>query len=241
MRRTRPSPAMVVACLALFVALSGSAIALSRGSVGTRALKAGAVTTAKLKNGSVIGRKIRNGAVKSAKLRGGAVLSDKLATAAVTQPKIAAGAVTSNGLASDSVRRRKIAGSAVTSAKLANGAVTGPKLADGAVTAAKLAPDSVTGANVVDGSLGLSDIARTVAMVSFDPASVAGGSCGSQTVPTPGSLDAQPTLVLTGTAWDNRLFVAAAESEADQTSVLICNPTGGAVDGAAGELIFVRF
>jgi hypothetical protein len=221
MRLTRPSPAMVVACLALFVALTGSAIALSKGSVGTRALKKGAVTTQKLDNGAVIGRKIRDGSVKGPKLRAGAVTADK----------ISAGAVTSDALATDSVRRRKIAGSAVSEAKLANGAVTNPKLG----------ADSVTGPKVVDGSLGLADIARSAATVSFDPGSVGAGACESQTVPTPGSLDGQPTLVLTGAGWDNRLFVGAAESEANQTSILVCNATVAAIDGSAGELIFARF
>ena len=231
MRPTRPSPAMVIACLALFVALGGSAIALSKRSVGTRELKGGAVSAPKLKNGAVIGRKIRDGAVKTSKLRGDAVTADK----------IDSGAVTSDGLANHSVRRRKIAGSAVSRAKLQNGAVSEAKLADGSVTGSKLAAGSVTGANVVDGSLALADFARSVQTESFDPAPVGAQACESQLVATAGSQDGQPTLVLTGAGWDNRLFVAAAESEANQTSVLICNETAGQIDGAAGELIFARF
>jgi hypothetical protein len=52
----RPSPAMVVACIALFVALSGAGYAaytLPRNSVGTAQLKANAVTSVKIKNGQV--------------------------------------------------------------------------------------------------------------------------------------------------------------------------------------------
>ena len=48
----RPSPAMVVACAALFVALSGvgyTAIVLPANSVGTKHLKKNAVTSAKVK------------------------------------------------------------------------------------------------------------------------------------------------------------------------------------------------
>lgn len=54
--RRRPSPALVVATLALFVALGGTsyaAIALPRDSVGTIQLKAGAVTSPKVRDGSL--------------------------------------------------------------------------------------------------------------------------------------------------------------------------------------------
>ena len=59
MRRIRrPSPALVVACLALAVALSGSAVAasvaLAPNSVGTPQLRNNAVTSAKVKNGTLV-------------------------------------------------------------------------------------------------------------------------------------------------------------------------------------------
>jgi hypothetical protein len=53
--------ANVVSCLALFVALSGSAYAaaqLKKNSVGSKQIKANAVTTAKIKKGAVTGAKI---------------------------------------------------------------------------------------------------------------------------------------------------------------------------------------
>src|SRR5687767_1196565 len=52
----RPSPALVVASLALLVALSGTgyaAVVLPRGSVGTVQLKNGAVTSPKVKDSSL--------------------------------------------------------------------------------------------------------------------------------------------------------------------------------------------
>jgi hypothetical protein len=56
--RLRPSPAMVVACLALGIALGGTsyaAITLPRNSVGTKQLKKNAVTGPKVKNNSLTG------------------------------------------------------------------------------------------------------------------------------------------------------------------------------------------
>jgi len=54
--RLRPTPALIVACVALIIALGGTsyaAITLPAGSVGTKQLKYGAVTSAKVKNGSL--------------------------------------------------------------------------------------------------------------------------------------------------------------------------------------------
>src|ERR671910_16545 len=55
----RPSPAMVVACLALLIALGGTSVAavtaIPRNSVGTPQLKKNTVVSAKVKNGSLRG------------------------------------------------------------------------------------------------------------------------------------------------------------------------------------------
>jgi hypothetical protein len=52
-----PSPALVIACIALFVSLGGvtyAAVKLPRGSVGTVQLKKNAVTSVKVKNGALL-------------------------------------------------------------------------------------------------------------------------------------------------------------------------------------------
>jgi hypothetical protein len=58
LRRFRPSPAMVIACIALGVALGGTSVAaiqaLPRNSVGTKQLKKNAVVSAKVKNRSLL-------------------------------------------------------------------------------------------------------------------------------------------------------------------------------------------
>src|SRR2546430_11735326 len=70
--RFRPSPAMLVACAALIVALGGTSYAvtqLPKNSVGTPQLKKGAVTSPKIKNGTIIGadvNKAKLGKVPSA-------------------------------------------------------------------------------------------------------------------------------------------------------------------------------
>jgi Collagen triple helix repeat (20 copies) len=57
MRSRKPSPAMLVALLALFVALGGSsyaALTLPKGSVGSKQLRKNAVTSPKVKPGSLL-------------------------------------------------------------------------------------------------------------------------------------------------------------------------------------------
>lgn len=69
--RFRPSPAMLVALLALFVSLGGVGYAATK--VGTRQIRNGAVTAKKLHKNAVKTKKIRNGAVTGAKLANGSV------------------------------------------------------------------------------------------------------------------------------------------------------------------------
>jgi hypothetical protein len=63
-RVKRPSPAMVVAVIALVLALTGTAFAaLGKNSVGSRQLKSKAVTTGKIANNAVNGAKVANGSL----------------------------------------------------------------------------------------------------------------------------------------------------------------------------------
>ena len=64
-----PSPAMIVACVALFVALGGTsyaAIVLPANSVGTKQIKKNAVTGAKIKNATLTGAKIKDASLTGA-------------------------------------------------------------------------------------------------------------------------------------------------------------------------------
>jgi hypothetical protein len=114
---------MAVALLALFVALGGSAWAVSK--VGTNQLKNNAVTTPKI--------------------RASAVNASRLANGAVTGPKIAPGAVGFDALADSAVQGSKIAPLAVGSGSLANGSVTATKLAEGAVGGSNVSVTSIYG------------------------------------------------------------------------------------------------
>lgn len=68
---SRPSPAMIVAIVALIAALGGSAYAA--GKIGSRQLKKNAVSTKKIKDDAVTSAKLANNAVTAGKLATGAV------------------------------------------------------------------------------------------------------------------------------------------------------------------------
>lgn len=71
LKPTRPNHAVVVAYLALFVALGGSAYAfhLGKNSVGPKQLKKNAVTTAKIKNEAVTAGKVKKGTLTGTQVK----------------------------------------------------------------------------------------------------------------------------------------------------------------------------
>jgi hypothetical protein len=87
LRGLRPSPALIVACLALFVAMGGVGYAAIK-------LKPNSVKTKNLKNGAVKEAKIADGAVSTPKLAPNAVSTDKIQDDAVTGPKVKDGSLT---------------------------------------------------------------------------------------------------------------------------------------------------
>jgi hypothetical protein len=91
--RRRPSPATVLASIALLVALGGTGVAameaiVPNNSVGTPQLKASAVTAGKIAPNAVTNVKIANNAVSNAKIGTNAITNSKLAGGAVTSAKV---------------------------------------------------------------------------------------------------------------------------------------------------------
>jgi hypothetical protein len=147
----RPTPALVVAVVALVAAMSGAAVALpgknqvkgndiAKGAVKAKSIAKGAVGSKQIKGKSIRGNRLKDGAIRHKQLREGAVTSAKLLDAAVTTAKIL----------DDAITGEKIAGAAITAAKIANGAITAAKIADGAITGQQVAPNGLDSSNISD-------------------------------------------------------------------------------------------
>jgi len=113
-----PSPALVVASLALLLALGGIG-----GAAVTQAPPKNSVGTAQLKSNAVTTPKIKSNAVAAAKIASNAVVAAKIASSAVSSAKIAAGAVTADKVATDAVTTEKVQDGSITAADLAPGVV----------------------------------------------------------------------------------------------------------------------
>lgn len=107
--------ANAMSMIAVFIALGGSAFALTVGknSVGSRQIKPNAVTSSELKNNSVTTPKIKNGAVTAAKLGAGSV----------TTAALGAGSVATAALGANSVTGAQIQNGAIGTADIAPGAL----------------------------------------------------------------------------------------------------------------------
>jgi hypothetical protein len=153
----------VLGLLAIFIALSGTAVAAGDGPTASSS----AVSNAKFKK-----LKKRVGALES-KLN--APVSGDLDG---TYPNltIRSNAVTTGKLANNAVTNTKIANNAVTETKIADTAVTTGKLADLAVNSAKLGDNAVTSAKILNGEVRAGDLGALTLRTAVDADVPTGGS-----------------------------------------------------------------
>lgn len=102
-RTWRPSPAIVVATIALVAAVGGTTYAQT--TINGADIRAKSIAGTKLKNQAVGTAQLRNFAVQTRDIQTGAVNVSKLQRGAVTAPKIARNAVGTAAIAANSVTR----------------------------------------------------------------------------------------------------------------------------------------
>jgi hypothetical protein len=135
----RPSPALIVALVALFFAIGGPAQA--KRLIDGSDIKKGTIRSRQIKD-----RTITTKDISTASLR----LLEDTPNASITDAKLAPNAVSAT----------KLAAGAVSAGKVAPNALTGGSVIDGTLGGADLADGSITGSKIADGSLSTSDIAR---------------------------------------------------------------------------------
>lgn len=137
MKVRRPSLALVVASLALFIALGGPAHA--QRLINGKLLRKGSVTTRAVKNRSLQVEDLSQRAERSLRsVPNNSITEAKLANGSITPGKLAAGAVGSRALADRSIGAIDLAASSVGAAALVDGSVGGAKVTDGSLDARDL-------------------------------------------------------------------------------------------------------
>lgn len=143
----RPSPALVIACLALFAALSGSAMAAKF-----------AIRSAQIVDGTVRTVDLRDNAVKSTKIADATVTADDLGTDSVGSDEIAKDAVKADEIAENAVASPEVAPDSLTAGDLAANSVGSSEVADQSLTQDDLGPNSVGSSELQAGAVRASEL-----------------------------------------------------------------------------------
>jgi len=129
-RSFRPSPAMIIACVALFAALSGSALAVGIGK--------NTVRSPQIVDGTVRTVDVRDNAVNAAKIAPDAVSGEELAENSVASPEVVDESLTNQDLGAASVTSSEVADQSLSSDDLGANSVGSSELQTGAVRATEL-------------------------------------------------------------------------------------------------------
>jgi hypothetical protein len=197
-RSFRPSPALVIACIALFAALTGSAIAAGVGKNTVRSPQ------------------IVDGTIRTTDVRDNAVAAGKIAPDAVDTTEIAENGVDSSDVAPETL----------TAADLGPASVTSSEVADQSLTANDLGPDSVGSSELQAGSVRASELGPIIAVSNSttiktgDNASVSVDCPTGTTVISGGNTAGDYRVALTGAQRTGNGWIAHAHSYAPANTSL---------------------
>jgi hypothetical protein len=137
-RSFRPSPALAISCLALFLALTGSALAVG------------------IAKNSVRSAQIVDGSVRTVDLRDNAVTAPKIAPNSVASEEIAEDAVESPEVAPDALRAEDLGAASVASSEVVDQSLSASDLGADSVRSSELGPVTVrtNSVNVAKGANG---------------------------------------------------------------------------------------
>jgi hypothetical protein len=152
----RPSPALVIACIALFAALTGSAIAAGIGKNTVRSPQ------------------IVDGTIRTVDLRDNAVAAGKIAPDAVDTTEIAENGVDSSDVAPETL----------TSGDLGTASVTSSEVADQSLSANDLGPDSVGSSELQAGSVRAAELGGIISVSNSTTIKAAANASVSVDCPT---------------------------------------------------------
>ena len=143
----------LVGYIALFVALSGTAVAagIQKGTVTSRAIRDNSVKGVDIRANTIEAGDIGNGAITGLQIADNTLTGDQIDENTLDLPRGANGSA--GGALTGTYPNPLIAPGAVGPAELANGAVGSGAIIDGAVQTPDIANGSVTAAKIADGAI----------------------------------------------------------------------------------------
>lgn len=212
----RPSPAMAISLVALFLALVGTAFA---------APKLG-IKSAQIVNGTIRAVDLRDEAVKSVKVANGTLTADDLGIDSVGSEEIAKDAVTAEEIAENAVASSEVAANSLTADDLGPASVGTSEVSDQSLTQNDLSSSSVGSSELQFGSVRSADLGPIVEVANSTPidagknASVGVQCPAGTTVISGGNTASDYRVALTGALRSNNGWLAHAHSYAPNNETL---------------------
>jgi len=217
--RRRPGHATVIAYLALFVALGGTAYAANEWT-GENIVD-GSLTAVDLKDNTLGGHKIKDHSLQAVDMAPGAIGATELAPDAVSSGNVVDGSIASADVQDETL----------TSADIAPNAIGSSEIATDAVNATEIADNSIDTGEVQNGGLTVSDLAgaHKDGSLTFSANAVANGRCRDFVVSSSGSKVGDAVVLSIKGALADGMLVMGVRVEVDNQAIMkLCNFTGGA-------------
>jgi hypothetical protein len=220
MPRRRPSPSLVIALIALFVALGGPAHAARL--VSGKDIRKNAISAKHIRSGQVQTRHVRDRTLR---------VNDLAATTVAELRFIADGSLVGAKLAGGTIGSREVADQSLQGVDIAPNAISSDEIREGSVGASEISDGSIDAGEVVDGSLAAKDVASFAGTVEPDFGAVAAGACKTADIVVSQiagsgnrSLSDDAIAVTTPYDWSTTALILSASPAGEKTIRLrVCN------------------
>lgn len=231
----RPSPPLVISMLALFVSLSGSAVALSgQDNIDHNDLQRHVVHRGKIHSQAVNTNKVKDESLGAIDLAPDSVGASEIAANAVGASEIAANAVGLNEIAANSVGQSEIVANGVGANEVASNAVGTPEIASNAVASSKIANGAVT----------VSKLNAVTGVVNLNFPEVDSHDCQEFAFPplAPGVTEFDNIILTPDFSASHHLIWSVRQPPGIAEGTLpvsVCNPTDGAINPPSTALRYL--
>jgi hypothetical protein len=203
----RPSPAIVISCLALFLALVGTAFAAPKFAVRSAQIVDATIRTVDLRDEAVKSAKVANGTLTADDLGTDSVGSDEIAENAVASPEVAPDSLTTGDLGAASVASSEVADQSLTQDDVGPNSVGSSEIQAGAIRSSELGP--------------IIQVSNSTPIKAGDNAVVTANCPAGTTVISGGGLPGLYSVALVGTVRSGNGWAAYAHSNSANDTNLV--------------------